>query len=87
MEPVSHALVSFSKKNVFSYTVSNCLYLTPPPKNYKFPLLYISVKSTTLVIYSRCILKMCAYYLMHNKIKCVCQARAIIKFETVLWKE
>lgn len=26
---------------------------------------------------------MCAYYLMHNKIKCVCQARAIIKFETV----
>lgn len=49
-EPVAHALVSFPKKNVFSYTISNCLHLIPPPPRAISPLLlYTSVKSTTLV--------------------------------------
>lgn len=52
----SHALVSFPKKNVF-HVQSVIVFTRPPPQSYEFPLLYTSVKSTTLVIDSRCILK------------------------------
>lgn len=58
-----------------------------PPQSCKSPLLYISVKSTTLVIYSRCIVKMCAYCLMHNNIKCGCRAGPRRSGSSVLWKE
>lgn len=58
MGPVSRALVSFPKRNVFSYTMSNCLHLTTP-QSYKFPCCTVLLNPLYWLYISGAFLKVC----------------------------